>query len=293
MSDDKRSPTEQLMVEQLLLAYNHFNRELFDGKLPGCMLTLQRKKRTMGYFTPARFVHKKGGECDEIALNPMYFLVTTVEESLSTLVHEMAHQWQHHFGAPGRRRYHNEEWGSIMEDRGLIPSNTGNPNGRRTGEQMMEYPLPDGMFSQSCSRLLSTGEFDLSWVDRYPDPEAVRRLRHREQTDRIREGSVTTGNPAEEGAEEELAQLELPVIAEPATDGPPLVEDVWYPPGTAAVLLENIRDLGLNAEGNEFVRNSSNRVKYTCPRCDVNVWGKPRLKLICGECDLLFLALAG
>ena len=27
-----------------------------------------------------------------------------------------------------------------------------------------------------------------------------------------------------------------------------------------------------------------NKVKYSCPTCKTNVWGKPDLKIICGEC---------
>ena len=28
-----------------------------------------------------------------------------------------------------------------------------------------------------------------------------------------------------------------------------------------------------------------NKVKYTCPSCSMNVWGKPDLNINCGECD--------
>ncbi len=47
---------------------------------------------------------------DEIAMNPSYFGVVPLLEILQTLVHEMAHAWQFHFGEPGRRGYHNKEW---------------------------------------------------------------------------------------------------------------------------------------------------------------------------------------
>jgi predicted SprT family Zn-dependent metalloprotease len=30
----------------------------------------------------------------------------------------------------------------------------------------------------------------------------------------------------------------------------------------------------------------TNRVKYTCPQCSVNAWGKPDLSLICGVCTV-------
>ena len=28
-----------------------------------------------------------------------------------------------------------------------------------------------------------------------------------------------------------------------------------------------------------------NKTKFTCPSCECNAWGKPELKLICGDCD--------
>jgi len=32
-----------------------------------------------------------------------------------------------------------------------------------------------------------------------------------------------------------------------------------------------------------------NKVKYTCPTCQTNVWGKADLNLICGDCEEGFL----
>jgi hypothetical protein len=37
-----------------------------------------------------------------------------LEDSLSTLFHEKAHLWQHHFGNPSRTGYHNKEWAACM-----------------------------------------------------------------------------------------------------------------------------------------------------------------------------------
>jgi hypothetical protein len=35
-------------------------------------------------------------------------------------------------------------------------------------------------------------------------------------------------------------------------------------------------------------REQKNKTKYTCPGCDVNVWGKPELSLLCGDCGETF-----
>ena len=64
-------PTEQA-YEELQLAYDWFNQRLFDGVLPPCLITFQRNKRTMGYFSKERFVDQSGKKTDEIALNPEY-----------------------------------------------------------------------------------------------------------------------------------------------------------------------------------------------------------------------------
>jgi hypothetical protein len=32
-----------------------------------------------------------------------------------------------------------------------------------------------------------------------------------------------------------------------------------------------------------------NKVKYSCPACSANVWGKPELNLICADCRETFV----
>lgn len=43
----------------------------------------------------------------------------------------------------------------------------------------------------------------------------------------------------------------------------------------------------LEMKGNE---NRSNRLKYTCSGCGLNVWGKPQLRIKCVDCDQLLQA---
>lgn len=49
-------PTREVYAE-LQEAFSHFNRALFDNALPACLITLQRERRTYGYFSCQRFVH--------------------------------------------------------------------------------------------------------------------------------------------------------------------------------------------------------------------------------------------
>lgn len=214
-----RSPTGEVYAE-LQKAYDYFNQVFFNSELPNCLITLQREKNTKGYFSTERFVSRKGEVTDEIAMNPAWFAVRTVPEVLSTLLHEQVHLWQQHFGSPGRGRYHNAEWADKMEEVGLMPSDTGEAGGKRTGDRMTHYIIPGGRYELACKALL-TDEYMISWLDRFP------------------------------------------------------------------VNLENI-DTGLSAlMAQPKEKSASNRNKYThaCLKDEeINVWGKPGLKLICGEC---------
>lgn len=162
-----KAPTRDTYLE-LQSAYDFFNNTLFENRLPPCLITLQREKHTYGYFSSNRFVERSAGDfTDEIAMNPSYFGIRTIEESLSTLVHEMTHLEQQHFGKPGRGRYHNKEWGKLMLRVGLHPSNTGKPGGKMTGDQMTHYIISGGVFEKACAELITTN-FTLSWIDRFP-----------------------------------------------------------------------------------------------------------------------------
>jgi predicted SprT family Zn-dependent metalloprotease len=144
-------PTAQAYAE-LQKAYDHFNRELFEGTLPDCLLTLQREKDTYGYFSRNRFISSAGEKIDEIALNPSYFAVQPLVEILQTIAHEMVHLWQAHFGKPGRVRYHNGEFAAKMEAIGLMPSSTGQRVGGAPVTAWRTTPLRAGVSCRLVKR---------------------------------------------------------------------------------------------------------------------------------------------
>lgn len=196
------SPTAET-YKTLNSAYEYFNKNLFDGKLPACLITMQRKSKARGYFCPERFETRKeeASYCHEIALNPAHFKDRSDEEIISTLVHEMVHLWQEEYGHPPRKNYHNREWAEKMEEIGLIPSNTEEEGGRKTGQSMSHYIDPNGKYTRQAGAFLATVP-PLSYQDR-------------------------------------------PVI-KPTT-------------------------------------KSKNKVKYTCPKCGMNAWGKEDISIVCGN----------
>lgn len=143
--------------------------EVLGHPLPPCLITWQRHHGAYGYFSPERFAQRSDSPrtTHEIALNPDLFPGRSDQEILSTLAHEGVHAYQHHYGKPGRRRYHNAEWSRWMERLGLMPSATGAPGGKKTGERMSHYILPGGPFEHAIETLLETG-FALRWQAAIP-----------------------------------------------------------------------------------------------------------------------------
>lgn len=208
MTSSSPTPTAEMSAE-LQAAFDHFNRELFDDEVPPPLLTIQRQKMTAGYFTAKGWAHRQGAQkVDEIALNPKYFAVQTLQESMKVLVMQMAFAWQTHYGKPGRRRYANKDYGDKLQSIGLMPSKTGKPGGKMTGEKIDAYVIEGGPFEEACRKLL-TNSFALSWLDRFPVT--------------VKELSRTMHQLPEETqialTEEEVATLEIEVVekTEPAS----------------------------------------------------------------------------
>ncbi len=162
------NPTQETYTE-LQRAYDFFNGELFGGTLSSCIITVPRQKKSHGFFWAETWVTAKGKRTtDEIALNPVDFKTRTTRQVLSTLVHEMAHLWQHRFGKSSRNGYHNRQWAAKMVELGLIPSDTGLAGGKQTGQRMTHYIDRTGAFDIACKRFLGSGFF-IPWSARPTD----------------------------------------------------------------------------------------------------------------------------
>jgi hypothetical protein len=127
-------------------AYDYFNKTLFADRMKPCILVLGRSAKSRGHFAPDLWSSKDGGTVHEISLNPD-LLEQPFEETMSTLVHEMCHQWQWDYGTRPRRGYHDREWVTIMMERGLVPSSTGQPGGKQTGQKITHYIQDGGKFA--------------------------------------------------------------------------------------------------------------------------------------------------
>ena len=144
-------------------AYDHFNQQLWAGKLPQVLITLQRKKGTLGYFSPDRFSARGfKGTAHELAMNPDHFAGRDDKSILSTLAHEMAHVWEQEFGKPPRGGYHGKKWATEMKRIGLYPSDTGCEGGKETGPKISHYVVAGGDYELAFNTLVAT-RLTLKW----------------------------------------------------------------------------------------------------------------------------------
>jgi predicted SprT family Zn-dependent metalloprotease len=203
----RRTPTKvQFAAYERMFGY--FNRKLFAGSLPACLLNFSRKAKTYGFFAPQRWQSAGQEVRHEISLNPASLRSRKPIEVASTLVHEMVHLWQQDFGRPSRRGYHNAEWASKMDEVGLVPSSTAAPGGARVGQLVSHYIAQAGRFAEAFAAM--PAEYLLPWSCEEPE------------------------------------------------------------------------------EGRGKAPRRRNKVKYTCLGCAANVWGKPGLTIVCGDCDAPF-----
>lgn len=157
--------TVQQTYDQLQKAYDFFNVELFEKKLPGVIFIFDRKGKRAGHYWGESWTNKKNKKLDEIGINPETFNRRSSQEILSTLVHEMVHHWQKHFGSlPKNTAYHNREWANKMISIGLIPSHTGKEGGKQIGLKMTHYIEKGGKFSALSNKFIKAQKFKLMWI---------------------------------------------------------------------------------------------------------------------------------
>lgn len=134
--------------------YQFYNDAIFNGELSECIVNMSRHGGAFGFFAANRW-RGDGQEkkvVHEISINPD-FMNREDRDWHSTLVHEMCHLWQEDFGRPSRGGYHNSQWADKMIQVGLMPSDTGEAGGKRTGQSITHYIIPGGKFEQVFNTL--------------------------------------------------------------------------------------------------------------------------------------------
>ncbi|WP_417729050.1 hypothetical protein [Roseovarius sp.] len=164
------SPTMDLSA-RLQFVYDYFNPALFDGALPECMLSLQRRKHMLGSFGASVLASTDGKTAHQICVNPSYFETLGDLGICGTIVQAQCDLYRHDAdtlnrrGSKGARGYHDKPWALQMLKVGLRPTDDGTWTGKMTGYGMTHLIIENGPFDRAARALLESG-FEFRWRDR-------------------------------------------------------------------------------------------------------------------------------
>ena len=55
------------------------------------------------------------------------------------------------------------------------------------------------------------------------------------------------------------------------------------------ISIEGLAKATAAGNGSASEPKPKNKVKYSCPNCATNIWAKPNINAICGDCDEIFM----
>lgn len=131
--------------ESMTAVFDYLNKNLFDEELLRPMIVFNRNPKVVGgYYAPSKWYSPDDSTgVDEIAINANSMVQGDEIELMQVLVHEMVHQWQQHYGKPGRGGYHNREWADKCLSIGLKPMNVDAPESE-TGDKINTVLIKGG-----------------------------------------------------------------------------------------------------------------------------------------------------
>lgn len=112
-------------IDYISEAYDYFNEKLFKGELEKPVLTISPdvKNKAYGWITNDKLWKENENDVGMYELNiSAQFLNRSISETISTLIHEMCHQWAKANGFQDTARsgsFHNKLFKKIAEDHGL------------------------------------------------------------------------------------------------------------------------------------------------------------------------------
>ena len=134
--------------------YQFYNDAIFNGELSECIVNMSRHGGAFGFFAANRW-RGDGQEkkvVHEISINPDF-----MNREIGTGILP----WYMKCAICGRRisagrageGSHNSQWADKMIQVGLMPSDTGEAGGKRTGQSITHYIIPGGKFEQVFNTL--------------------------------------------------------------------------------------------------------------------------------------------
>ena len=156
------TPSAQHVIPAEVVAalYHHVDQmrvELFAGQLPEVVLSFDvTNRRILGHY---HLMRNGLGVRWAVNLNPVH-LARPVHRVLATLLHELAHAWQHGWGTPAKPPHHNLELRTLCEELGIPTDRAGHDLGVRPGTPFEDYCRRHGVAFQGTPEEESGTESD-------------------------------------------------------------------------------------------------------------------------------------
>ncbi|MEX0956377.1 MAG: hypothetical protein WDZ83_14350 [Rhizobiaceae bacterium] len=163
-ADDGETPTREAYADPDA-AFGVLNERFFDGSLPDCVITFNRRRDGATLLRPGAFARVDGTVAHEISLNLPQLSRADERLVLATILCAQVSLWDRLTGeatSNSARNYHGLRFARKMEEVGLIP--VARVTGKKTGYAMSFEIVPGGLFDLDCAELLASG-FKLRWRD--------------------------------------------------------------------------------------------------------------------------------
>ncbi|MDZ8260592.1 hypothetical protein [Nostoc sp. ChiQUE01b] len=126
-------------------AFDYFNRVLFDGILPPCILNFNARGKSLGFFRYKSWNRGSSVTVDEISLNPE-LLKRGDDLIFQILVRQMICLWQYTYGTPPEHPgYCNKEWTLKMAEMGLSCE-------KMFGQHVKHTIIENGKYALACPK---------------------------------------------------------------------------------------------------------------------------------------------
>lgn len=181
-SKTENSPTAELYADFDFIRHYLTDRH-FAGSMPPCVVTFNRRPRGIAYIGADTFENIVGETAHELSFNIAKLRQHDDRFAMSVVACALVGVWRQTHGPRGKgnrpptKGYCDRSMASKMEEIGLVPSDTGTPDGKkRTGYGISYYIAEGGPFDLDARELLATG-FRIRWRDH---PSQLPRIEHDE-----------------------------------------------------------------------------------------------------------------
>lgn len=282
-----------IQFEAFQLLYDYFNRVLFKNELPDVILNFTRQNQTDGYFAPVRWKSSPAAE--------------------QRTSNSSAGDKQPSVGQRG-----GSQLGGIPPDDNNQMALFGKPKARhpQRDEVRHEISIHPHCLCRGKQAFIQTLVHEMChlWQHEYGHPSRTT-YHNQEWADKMESVGLipsTTGAPGGARTGQRMhdyvqkgGKLEKAIAAMPA--------DLWLPfdaleysafdvtaleewlsqmeqmaPTHETTEIAAIRQV---LEGVREQKMKKRKMKYTCVGCNINVWGKPGLRVRCEDCDMTLLAV--